>query len=108
MRKITALMIMLCMAAVLSAGSWFTTYGAAYNVDLSDDRTFCGISTSEPAYGSTPGYSDATHIAIAGVQDTSSESIIHITFNTLGKGVSRPLEAVRGISYEILLSSCRL
>lgn len=82
MRKITALMIMLCMAAVLSAGSWFTTYGAAYNVDLSDDRTFCGISTSEPAYGSTPGYSDATHIAIAGVQDTSSESTIHITFNS--------------------------
>ena len=70
------------MAAVLSAGSWFTTYGAAYNVDLSDDRTFCGISTSDPSYGSTPGYSDATHIAIIGVQDTSMPVYIDITFNS--------------------------
>ena len=80
-KKVIAIIFVMLFSSMLFAESFFSTYGAAYNVNLADSETFCGVEGNDPEYGSSAGYSDDTHIALIGVQNTSSATDITITFN---------------------------
>ena len=80
-KKVIAIVFILLISSMLFAESFFSTYGAAYNVNLADSETFCGVDDDNPVYGSSAGYSDATHIALIGVYSTSSPSTVNIKFN---------------------------
>lgn len=80
-KKVIAIIFVMLFSSMLFAESFFSTYGAAYNVNLADSETFRGVDDNDPVYGSSAGYSDDTHIALIGVQNTSSDSTVTIKFN---------------------------
>ena len=80
-KKVIAIVFILLISSMLFAGSFFSTYGAAYNVNLADSKTFCGVDDNNPEHGNSAGYSDTTLIALIGVHSTSYASTVNIKFN---------------------------
>ena len=67
---------------LFAAKSWFTTYNAAYNVNLSDPNDdYVGTDSGE---WNTTGYSNQTLVAQFGFSETDSPVTISISFNNTG------------------------
>ena len=67
---------------LFAAKSWFTTYNAAYNVNLSDpDDDYVG---TDSGVWDTTGYSNQTLVAQFGFSETDSPVTINISFNNTG------------------------
>lgn len=82
-KKIIILFFVISVAFPLfAAKSWFTTYNAAYNVNLSDPNDdYVGTDSGE---WNTPGYSDHTLVAQFGFSETDSPVTISVSFNNTG------------------------
>lgn len=63
--------------------SYFSTYAAAYNIDLSDSITFCGVGNNADYIDhAAPGYSETTLIAYVGVSGTTTDINVSIEWIT--------------------------
>ena len=82
MKKILYLFVLIMTAAALSAApaDYFSTYGAAYNVDLAASSQFPGAGNSSDAdYEVTEGYNSTTLIAFLGVSGTTGPVSVTIS-----------------------------
>ena len=82
MKRILCLSALIMAAVVLSAApaDYFSTYGAAYNVDLAASSQFPGAGNSSDAdYEVTEGYNSTTLIAFLGVSGTTGPVSVTIS-----------------------------
>ena len=89
MKRVLAIAIMLLVisSTCLFARVWFAPYSASFGADLSRTDTYTGLagkSPSElPAYmpDTGPGYTRETMVALLGVTESSSDTIVTVTFD---------------------------
>lgn len=82
MKRLLCLSALMMAAAVLSAApaDYFSTYGAAYNVDLSDSsKQYTGAGDSSSVDYGDPGYNASTLIAFLGVSGTTGPVSVTIS-----------------------------
>lgn len=89
MKKLILLIVLSAIAcsvyAVGDAEVWFSPYPAAFNVDLEDTETYCGVQEDIGGSPSGSGYSDQTLIGVVGFGGPSNElgSIWDAFFQTI-------------------------
>lgn len=85
-RLYTVIVLLLTLSSYMYAKSslWFAPYPAAFNVDLSDSYTYCGISSTTNLdnieFRVTDGYNDTTLVALFGVTETDSPTSVTFSF----------------------------
>ena len=85
-RLYTVIVLLLTLSSYMYAKSslWFAPYPAAFNVDLSDSYTYCGISSTTNLnnieFRVTDGYNDTTLVALFGVTETDGTTYVTFSF----------------------------
>lgn len=112
MKRVLAIAIMLLVisSTCLFARVWFAPYSASFGADLSRTKTYTGLDGMRPSdlpenmEDTGPGYTRETMVALLGVTESSSDTIVTVTFdNSNGwkyQSISQP-DATR--AFEIYL-----